>query len=63
MVAGRCRDPEGDDSEEEPEAQAEEAGDEPPEIKLLKSVLMASSKPRPELSNYDGSLSTETFLN
>jgi len=28
----------------------------------LKSVLLASSKPKPELSNYDGSLSTEVLL-
>ena len=36
--------------------------DEGPEMKLLRSVLLVSSKPRPELSNYDGSLSTEALL-
>jgi len=28
----------------------------------LRLVLLASSKPKPEISNYDGSLSTEVLL-
>lgn len=29
--------------------------EEGPKIKLLRSILLASSKPKPKLSNYDGS--------
>lgn len=31
-------------------------------MRLLRSVLMASNKPKPELPNYDGSLSTKVLL-
>lgn len=31
-------------------------------MRLLRSVLLASSKPKPEFPNYDGSLSTEVLL-
>lgn len=63
MEAGRRRDLEGgDDNEEENIATPDGSNDEGPEIKLLSSVLLASRKPRPELSNYDASLSTEALL-
>jgi len=63
VEARRCRDPEGgDDSEEENIATIDGSNEEGPEIKLLRSVLLASSKPRPEISNYDASLSTEALL-
>ena len=31
-------------------------------MRLLRSVLLASSKPKPKIPNYDGSLSTEVLL-
>jgi len=36
--------------------------EEGPEIRLLRSVLLASSKPKLEIPNYDGNLSTEVLL-
>ena len=33
-----------------------------PKMRLLRSILMESSKPKPELPNYDGSLSTKILL-
>lgn len=63
VEARRRRDPEGgDDSDEEPETQPDELENEPPKIRLPISVLMARNKPKPELSNYDGSLSTKALL-
>jgi len=63
VEVGRHRDPEGgDDCEEENVAMTDGSDEEGPEIKLLRSVLLASSKPRLELSNYDGSLSTKPLL-
>lgn len=63
MELGRHRDPEGGDgSEEEVTATTGGLNEEGTEIKLLRSVLLASSKPKPELLNYDGSLSTKLLL-
>lgn len=63
VEAGRRRDPElGNDSEEEAIAATDGSDEEAPEIKLLKSVLLASSKPKSEIPNYDGSLSTDVLL-
>jgi len=63
VEAGRCRDSKGgDDSEEEATTTIDGSDEEGPEIELLKFVLLASSKPKPELSNYDGSLSTKVLL-
>jgi hypothetical protein len=56
VEAGRRRDPElGDDSEEEAVVATDGSDEEGPEMRLLRSVLLASSKPKPEISNYDGS--------
>ena len=64
VEVGRRRDPKGgDDSEEENTATTDASNEEGLEIKLLRSVLLASSKPRPKLSNYDGILSTKALLN
>ena len=63
VEAGRRRDPKDrDDSEEENIAMTDGSNEKGPEIKLLRSNFLASSKPRPELSNYDGSFSTEALL-
>eukprot|EP00253_Pinus_taeda_P004479 PITA_04479 len=63
VEAGRRRDPElGDESEEETVAAAEASDDEAPELRLLRSILLASSKPKTEISNYDGSLSADILL-
>ena len=63
VEVGRRRDPEGgDDSEEENITTTEGLDEEGPDIKMLRSVLMASSKTKPELYNYDGSLSIEALL-
>eukprot|EP00253_Pinus_taeda_P020001 PITA_20001 len=60
LEVGRHRDPEGgDDNEEENAATMDRSNEEGPEIKLLRSILLASSKPGPELSDYDGSSSTK----
>eukprot|EP00253_Pinus_taeda_P024554 PITA_24554 len=62
VEAGRRRDPKlGVDSEEEAATATERSEEEAPEIKLLRSVLLASSKPKPEIPNYDGSLSTNVL--
>ena len=48
VEAGSRRDPEvGDDSEEETEATTDGLEGETPEVRLLRSVLVASSKPKP----------------
>eukprot|EP00253_Pinus_taeda_P016710 PITA_16710 len=63
VEAGRRRDPElGDTSEEEVVTAADGSDEEAPELKLLRQVLLASSKPKTEISNYDGSLSAEVLL-
>ena len=63
VEAGRRRDPElGDTSEEEVMTTTEGSDEEAPELRLLRLVLMASSKPKKEISNYDGSLSIEALL-
>jgi len=63
VEAGRRRDPEVRyDIEEETVVATDGLDEEGPEIKLLRSVLLASSKPKPEIPNYDGSLSTEVLL-
>eukprot|EP00253_Pinus_taeda_P025364 PITA_25364 len=63
LEAGRRRDPElGDVSEEEVEVAADGAEGDSPEVKLLKSVLSSTSKPKPELPTYDGSLSIDVVL-
>eukprot|EP00253_Pinus_taeda_P022992 PITA_22992 len=63
VEAGRRRDPElGDVSEEEVEVAADGAEGDSLEVKLLKSVLLSNSKPKPELPTYDGSLSIDVVL-
>eukprot|EP00253_Pinus_taeda_P023971 PITA_23971 len=63
LEAGRRRDLElGDVSEEEVEVAADGAEGDSPEVKLLKSVLSSTSKPKPELPTYDGSLSIDVVL-
>eukprot|EP00253_Pinus_taeda_P034746 PITA_34746 len=63
VEVGRCRDPElGDASEEEVEEAAGGLEGESAEVRLLRSVLIESSKPKPELPTYDGNLSIEVLL-
>jgi len=63
VEAGRRRDLEvGDDSEEEAIVAIDGSDEEGLEIRLLRLVLLASSRPKPEIANYDGSLSTEVLL-
>eukprot|EP00253_Pinus_taeda_P030856 PITA_30856 len=63
VEGGRRRDPElGDESEEETVAAAEASDEEAPELRLLRSILLASSKPKTEISNYDGSLSADILV-
>eukprot|EP00253_Pinus_taeda_P016787 PITA_16787 len=63
VEAGRRRDPElGDVSEEEVEVAADGPEGDSPEVKLLKSVLLSNSRPKPELPTYDGSLSIDVVL-
>eukprot|EP00253_Pinus_taeda_P010245 PITA_10245 len=63
VEARRRRDPEvGDDNEEEAEASTDGPKGETPEVRLLRSILVASSKPKPELPTYDGSISIEVLL-
>jgi len=63
VEAGRQKYSEGgDDSEEENAATTDGSDEEGPKIKMLRSVLLASSKPRPELSNYDNSFSIKALL-
>jgi len=63
VEAGKRRDPElGDDSEEEAVAAADGSDEEARELRLLPSILLASSKPKTEISNYDGSLSADILL-
>eukprot|EP00253_Pinus_taeda_P015300 PITA_15300 len=63
VEAGMQRDPEmGDVSEEEVKVAADEPEGESAEVKLLKSVLLSNSIPKPELQTYDGSLSIDVVL-
>eukprot|EP00253_Pinus_taeda_P008765 PITA_08765 len=63
VEAGRRRDPElGDDSEEEAVAATDGSDEEAPELRLLRSILLANSKPKIEISNYDGSLFADILL-
>eukprot|EP00253_Pinus_taeda_P026225 PITA_26225 len=63
VEAGRRRDPElGDVSEEEVEVAEDGPEGDSPEVKLLKSVLLSNSRPKPELPTYDGSLSIDVVL-
>ena len=63
VEAGRRRDPEvGDESEEEAIVTIDGSDEEGREMRLLRLVLLASNKPKLEISNYDGSLSTEVLL-
>ena len=52
----------GDDSEEEVVVVTDGLDEEGPKIRLLRSVLLASSKPKLEIENYDGSLPTKVLL-
>eukprot|EP00253_Pinus_taeda_P032594 PITA_32594 len=63
VEAGRRRDTElGDDSEDEAVTVTDGSEEEAPELRLLRTVLLASSKPKPEIPNYDGSLSADVLL-
>jgi len=63
IEVGRRRDPKvGDDSEEEAIVTTDGSDEEGLEMRLLRLVLLASSKPKPEIPNYDGSLSTKVQL-
>eukprot|EP00253_Pinus_taeda_P013033 PITA_13033 len=65
VEAGRRRDPEmGDVSEEEVEVAADGPEGESAKVKLLKSILLSNSRPKPELPTCDGdgSLSIDVVL-
>jgi len=63
VEAGRRRDPElGDDNEEEAVTTTNGSKEEALELRLLRSVQLASSKPKLEIPNYDGSLSANVLL-
>ena len=65
MEVERQWDPEGGDvseSEEELEEEGSAPIEESAEIKLLRAVLGSSSRPKPEISIYDGSLKDENLL-
>lgn len=63
VEAGRRREPElGDDSEEEAVTVIDGSDEEAPELRLLRSVLLASSKPKPKIPNYDCSLYADVLL-
>eukprot|EP00253_Pinus_taeda_P009621 PITA_09621 len=63
VEAGRRRDPEvGDDSEEQAAATTDGSDGETPKVRQLRSVLVASSKPKPKIPNYHDSLSIEVLL-
>ena len=63
VEAGWWRDPEiGNANEEEVEVVANGLEVESAEVRLLRSVLVASSKPKPELPTYDNSLSIKVLL-
>lgn len=63
VEAGRQRDPElGVASGEEVEEAADEPEGESVKVRLLRYVLLASSKPKPKIPTYDGSLPIEVLL-
>jgi len=63
VEVGRRRDPElGDDSEEEAVTATDRSDEETLELRLLRLVLLANSKPKPEISYYDDNLSTDVLL-
>lgn len=63
VEAGRGRDPEvGDDSKEEAKATTDGLDGEGLEMRLLRSILVASSKHKLELPNYDNNLSIEVLM-
>lgn len=63
IEAGRRRDLEiGDDSEEEVEVAVDEPEGESAEVRLLRSILVASSKPKPKLPTYDDKRSIKVLL-
>ena len=65
MELAKHREPDlGDVSgpEEEVNEQEEEAAPESAEMKMLRSVLGSSSRPKPSLSTYEGNLSAEGLI-
>jgi len=63
VEAGRRRDPQlGDDREDEAVTATDGSDEEAPELRLLRSVLLANNKPKPEIPNYDDSLSADVLL-
>lgn len=65
MVFGKQCDPKvGDviDEEEESQEEAGEASRESAKMRLLRSVFGPSSRPKPELSIYDGNLTTNNLI-
>ena len=66
METDRRRDPEaGDVSEPEDEEKREEVApmQKTPELRYFRSILGATSRPKPELSTYEGSLVAEHLIN
>eukprot|EP00253_Pinus_taeda_P035603 PITA_35603 len=61
VEAGGRRNP-ADDSDEDVAEPEDEVEGVTPELRLLKSVLLSSHKPKHELSTYDGSLSADVLL-
>ena len=63
VEVGQRRDPTGgDDSDEEVVEQADGLEEEAPKLRLLRSVLLSSHKPKHELSTYDRILSADVLL-
>ena len=63
VEVGRRRDPDrGDYSDEEATKTTDGFEGEGLELRLLRSVLLSSTKPKHELSTYDGNLSAEVLL-
>eukprot|EP00253_Pinus_taeda_P004110 PITA_04110 len=62
IEAGGRRNPADNSDEEAVEPEEDEYEGVTPEIRLLKSVLLSSHKPRHELPTYDGSLSADVLL-
>eukprot|EP00253_Pinus_taeda_P008602 PITA_08602 len=62
IEAGGRRNPADNSDEEAVEPEEDEYEGITPELRLLKSVLLSSHKPRHELPTYDGSLSADVLL-
>eukprot|EP00253_Pinus_taeda_P019440 PITA_19440 len=62
IEAGGRRNPTDNSDEEAVEPEEDEFEGITPEMRLLKSVLLSSHKPKHELPTYDGSLSTDVLL-